>query len=69
MSNNICYQLSATSVQEGVRQPLNLKKEVCIMTVTLLRKWRDVEINSLFAWAEIWLVFCERKTLLNGWMI
>jgi hypothetical protein len=26
---------------------------------------------SLFAWAEIWLiwlVFCERKSLLNGWL-
>jgi hypothetical protein len=39
--------LNRPSVQEGVRQPLNLKKEVCIMTVTLLRKWRDVEIKSM----------------------
>jgi hypothetical protein len=29
-------------------------------------------LMSLFAWAEIWLiwlVFCERKTRLNGWLI
>jgi hypothetical protein len=61
MSDNICYQLSATSVQEGVRQPLNPKKEVCIMTVTLLRKWRDVEINNLFAWLKSGWFFMREK--------